>query len=415
MRNKILLLVIIMSSSFLKAQDHLIPSKPILGENDNYEWALNNFFKDGYSDDVLINVLIRPTYGKEYLLGLKKEESTFKIFAIIPDSSIWYSSFIEVPCYKKHNVKRQSRETSETTCSKQDFDLSNEINYTLKELQISDNLSDLLISSWNEMLYKSKFSYSNLIISHGVNYDFMSKSGTYNTLHGSTKSPDKGTQPYQLTEITEHMYLSLMIDSLEIKKQQLDSISIKSELLLTDILESGNRKPSSRNSRVNLTGCETKFINKFNADYCWTAKLDYDPYPELFISSKYSESFYRYLFIDYHSENEYSEIEILPVFSRYVDYYYKKIKFTKSINEYFLIKPWNILDLNTATIDNQIKVFGIDNYKIADTNIIDSLDLNDNTKVILFDGIYFNDLEPKNLTITGDFKWRSIKTLFNKK
>ncbi len=391
-------------NSSLLAQNHLIP-KTTVGGLDKYDIALYNVFAWGYKDNVQLRMLMIPSFSKELMVGLRKSSDKYQLFSLVPDSSIWYSAWKNVPCSEPHRTVTIDRETGKRTCQVLDFTASPSERVEISTIQIDSAKAELLIDLWQEMIINSRFSKKTTITVDGVKYYFSTNFRARGILGAYTESPSNLSKPGKLVDISKYIHFAATSDSVKKQERFIDSIYIHATQLMKDILVSGGKVPERQYANRWLNGCKGVQKTLFKSDYCWQSNLDSDRFPEFIIAIKGDEN-YLFKMLDFIAKSEYQSIQILPV-SGY------NSMFSDIGTEYYFLKPQDIHDLNTSTYNTRLRLLGFKHYTINNESLLSQLNLNSNAVLISFTAIDFVH-EGRNLKLKVDPAWMSLKEIMKK-
>lgn len=167
----------------VSAQDHLIPDIPyIIGVND-YSIKLKDIFKKGFTENVLLRVLVLPSFSPEYMVGIRKTDISYEVFLIETCYIIWG--------YKEHNELNICK----------DFSNGDASNIRKSRKEITKQLSLRLVDVWKESLLNVKHMKKPPLILDGTHFHLSMFLQQYGNISGMLVSPDKNSKMKILSEL----------------------------------------------------------------------------------------------------------------------------------------------------------------------------------------------------------------------
>ncbi|WP_069132791.1 hypothetical protein [Rhodohalobacter halophilus] len=373
-------------------QEYLIPGNSHV-YNHSYANALRTVFSDAYKRDVKFSVQISSKYGIETMAGLKSDSTGNYLFHLQPEESIWYSSWIEVPCEDAHSVESRPRTGGERTCSRQSFESVDTISVKKRTLKIEDSLAKILHDVWSEMILASRYYVDRRISTGGVTYNFESK--VFGPVTGHIQNPNEGTLPYKLSRISTNMIRSVRSENRSEQDSLLMEMNNQAHTLMADLLKSGEEIPRSFVSHRFLSACTSDLSKQIEFDYCWQTNLTQNDFPD-FITAKRNGDDFEFNFLSFIDESNFKSVNFTPAVARYErDPDISNIAYYRQY--YYPIEPWEIIDIKSGTFGGKHRIFGhIDDKRI----------------VISFQGILEALNTREALNIKDSSQWFPVSELF---
>jgi len=391
----------LITTSTSSAQNNLIPG--YWGSSDNYELALKTVFSEAYDRSVRVRVQIQSKYGIENITGIRADTTGYYVFHIIPEESVWYNSWVEVPC--KDSEGNKLPENTGRTCKSLDFSSVDTIRVNNFQTAIDSSLAQKLISLWEEMLVQSSYKQkTNIISTGGTTYQYSAFKFGLGNIQGYSRNPEKDTYTGVFSSISSLMRDAARVESEQTTDSLLSIIDSKSDNLMQELLSYGDKAPTRAENIRTLRGCTDEYRNIVDSNYCWQAYLTDDENPNLIIANNINGE-YVFEFIDLSDPDEMSKIHVLPVISIHSPYK-RGENFTGWQN--YLLEPWDIVDLMTNTRNNELQVFGYKEFTLENENIY----YRPNSVIIQFDGLLSNRDRRVRLDINGNHEWFRIMSLF---
>lgn len=386
------------------AQNHLIPG--YWGTSDNYESALKTVFSEAYVPEVRLRVQIQSKYGTENITGVRTDSTGYHLFHILPEKSVWYSSWVDIPC--RDSDGNELPERPGKTCSSLDFSSVDTIRVSNFQTAIDSSLAQKLISLWEETLIQSSYrEASNAISTGGVTYQYSAFKFGLGNIQGYSRNPEDSTFTGKFTALSRLMRSTAMSEINVVSDSLINQINVKADLLMKELLNYGDTPPSRTQLNRILRGCDAKFRDMVENDYCWQAYLTDNEVPNLIIANKNTEE-YIFEMVDLADISDIKKIQIIPVIS--IHHPSKRgEKFAGWQN--YLLEPWDIVDLMTHTQSVDWQVFGYRNFTLEN----DKIHYNSDSVIIRFDGLFSNRDKREHLMVVGDHEWFSITSLFKDK
>ena len=383
------------------AQNHLTPGYS--GSSGDYDLALKTVFKEAYSSDVKLRVQIKGD-GIESMTGIRSDSTGFHIFHLRPTERIRYSMFTDRDCINIYG--NELPEVEGRNCQKRDFSSEDSLQVNRFQISIDSSLAYLLTSLWEEMLIMSKYQPQKSIMIGGTTYyDYSAFLFGYGIIYAHKREPQEGTFTGDLAAISKLMISAATAERSVISDSLINQIEIRADKLMRKLLRYGDDTPSRSELNKTIKGCESEYREIVESAYCWQAYLASDEIPTLLIANKTNGS-YLFEFVDITNPVEIRKIHVLPVQSirSLFNRHDPKIQW-----EYYLMEPWDIIDLITNTMNGDFQVFGYNNFTLSNENI----HYTKNSFIIHFDGVVpSRDMRVK-LDIDGESGWFSVKDLFN--
>jgi hypothetical protein len=85
-------LILLIASCTALAQERLLPESDY-NKTDEYYQILKQVFQRLYGDDVVLSVLIVPSFSPEEAAGILKTEGEYKAFILTPSASVWQTEY----------------------------------------------------------------------------------------------------------------------------------------------------------------------------------------------------------------------------------------------------------------------------------------------------------------------------------
>lgn len=375
------------------SQDRLVPSGRSSG--DAYEHALRTVFKEAYDHKVRVRVLIQGSYMPETVTGIQADSIGYQLFHLHPEKSIWSETWVDVPC---------SNPSLNATCSKQDFSNVDSIRVSRTQVSIDSTTARKLIRLWQEMIIRSTYDQSISISTGGVSYTYSAFKFGIGFMHGHGQNPEEGTLSGDLALISEWMRIASRVESQVTADSLIHQIDGMADRLLAALLDHGKLAPAMGGSNRGLRGCESRYRNKVENEFCWQTFLTDDEIPNLIIAKK-QDGGYRYELVDLTDPQNLKAIHILPVMTLYSSFMSGD---APGWQEYPL-EPWDIVDVSTMVRSNKVRLFGYRKFTLRNSDVRYGPD----TVIITFDGVNSGRELSQRLIIQGDQEWFDAKSLFS--
>lgn len=383
------------------AQDNLIPG--YWGSTGNYELALKTVFMEAYNRETRLRVQIQSKYGTENMTGVRSDSTGYYLFYLIPENSVWNSSWVDVPC--RDSDGKILPESEKRSCSQLDFSSVDTLQVNRYQTAIDSSLAQNLISLWGEMLVRSSYRQKRLTVSTGgTTYQYSAFKFGLGNIQGYSSNPKEGSYTGDLAAISRLMRNASRAESKANSDSLLSQIDIKADSLLGKLLSFGDVVPSRTHINRTLKGCDSTYRNVVENIYCWQAYLTDDEIPNLIIANKNTGDYFFEL-VDLSDLTDISKVQIIPVMS--IHNLFNSDENPFGWND-FLLEPWDIVDLTTNTRNNEFQIFGYKEFTIENEQLKYSPD----SIIIKFDGLFSNRDKRVRLDIDGDHGWFSIRDIF---
>lgn len=150
------------------AQDHLVPDIPYVIGTDEYSSKLKSVFTEGYAKNVVLRVLVLPSFTNEHLIGIRKVKNNYETFIIEPSSSVADDAKIKTIILKK---------------------------------EISNELSSRFIDAWEFALLNVRHVKKPPLVLDGTYYYLSMFLHKYGDISGKLVSPKKGSEMEALANL----------------------------------------------------------------------------------------------------------------------------------------------------------------------------------------------------------------------
>lgn len=376
------------------AQEHLIPGNSRVYQH-AYANALRTVFSDAYERDVKFSVQISSKYGTETMAGLKTDSTGNYLFHLQPEESIWYSSWIEVPCEESHSVESRPRTGGERTCSRQSFSSVDTISVQKQAFKIEDSVAKILHDVWSEMILASRYNVDRIISTGGVTYNF--ESNVFGPVTGHIQNPREGTLTYKLSSISNNIIQAVQSENPSEQDSILTEMSNHAHSLMAELLKNGEEVPRSFSNFRFLSACTSELSELIEFDYCWQTNLTQSNFPD-FITAKRNEDGYEFSYVSFTDDSNFKSVNFTPAVARYErDPSSSNVSIYRQY--YYPLEPWEIIDIKSGTFGREHRIFGhIDDEEI----------------VISFQGILETRVTREALNIQDSSSWFPISELFEK-
>ncbi|HSX88817.1 MAG TPA: hypothetical protein VLG17_12580 [Pseudomonas sp.] len=178
------------------SQSHLIPDAAHVAARSGYQEKLRYTFRDAYKKDVVLQALIMPSFGSEYVIGLRRASGGYEVF----------HQAVEFKVSIFERIEREGAgdgEVWEYTLPKnlpKDF-RRNPIN--MIERTIEAPLAIRIADIWAEALLDVRRGRGGDLSLDGIYYTYSMFLNGYGFVSGSSNNPRPDTKMYALAQIVE--------------------------------------------------------------------------------------------------------------------------------------------------------------------------------------------------------------------
>jgi len=395
-------LVFLFTANTAIAQMNLTPGSDT--SSGNYDLALKTVFKEAYDQHVRARVQIRTKYGVENMTGIRSDSTGFTLFHLLPDHGVSGSGWIEVPCRDSEgNLLPQN---SSRTCIRTDYSSADTIKVNRFETKIDSSLAGLLTNLWGEMLIRSRYEPISYISTGGITFEYSSSGFGLGNIYGHSRNPNEGTFTGDFAEISLLMREAAKSETKAETDSLVNLIKYNADKLMADLLNRGDHVPERKNSNTTLRGCDPKYREMMNSNYCWQAFLTDEEHPYLIIANQ-TDRGYRFELAELSDPSEIKRVHIIPMISLQSPFINRDNTFAGW--QMYLLEPWDIVDLRTSTLNQYLRVFGFREFTLENDNI----HYNENSVIISFDGLLSHRDFRIRLDVDGENAWFPIKSLFS--
>jgi hypothetical protein len=181
------MVALLVSPAGAKPLDHLVPTTGIA----EYEKTLADEFRDVFTSDVRLRVVVEPSFHEEYAVAVKQSASGYRILYVQATDYIWGALM----------TKPNNDPAPRPLLNKK---LDNPIPVRECESDVPAGTAKRLELIWAEMLRKARPDDSGVVVMDGTNYNFSSEVDGEIEMAEAT-SPDEDTKPGALIAIAHTM------------------------------------------------------------------------------------------------------------------------------------------------------------------------------------------------------------------
>jgi hypothetical protein len=200
----------------MASHPRLVPVQPQPGPLAAYEADLRRVFRDGYGADVQLRALVMPSFETEYLVGLRRTNRGYEIFALRPvRQQVWVYQLIKA--YRSGRAGVMNVDIADPKSVPRD-DTADEIARLEKDLPadpadlplnrcsvpVEARLAADLTKAWRNMLEAVRSDEDLMAGVDGTSYVF-SMEFEGRALAGETWTPSEGTAPAKLALLADTM------------------------------------------------------------------------------------------------------------------------------------------------------------------------------------------------------------------
>ncbi len=176
--------------------DYLVPEIPYLLGIDDYTLIVRSLFADGFRDDVLLRTFVAPSFGPEYMFGIRKVGKEY--FAFVLTSKVSVSGMISSDRMVGGYQANHAHKSQEVMAGKVDMSKIDNL-----QNKISAMLVKRIKSIWKKELLAIKYPASPPIIIDGTTYRFSMFIEKHGLVGGRLNSFSRGSKMDMLTQLVE--------------------------------------------------------------------------------------------------------------------------------------------------------------------------------------------------------------------
>jgi hypothetical protein len=180
------------------AQDHLKPEGDPLTQ-DEYHGKIREVFANVLRHDIIVQVLLVPSFQPEEIAGIRRSEKGFEAFASKPSAQIWTTFNIqEIESGKERWLDERGKpippekNPSLPDMKKRAPSDYRQIHVHTDTRPISDALTDRIRSIWEDMLLNARQPTDRNLGTDGEDYHFSMRIRTRGTVSATIWSPSGG-------------------------------------------------------------------------------------------------------------------------------------------------------------------------------------------------------------------------------
>jgi hypothetical protein len=182
-RLAILGLLVVTAFPEVAAQPHLVPEKGAIAGTSPYETVLIELFGlDVPSRDILIQVLLLPSFEHEGLAGVRRTESGYEAFSIVPTTSVWFVGFGE-------------------DMSGWDAEAARQVELLMEGRPVESQTARLMHEAWERTILETRYPHHPRQVRDGVSAHFSAWVTDRGIISGRTHSPPAGSQAAGILEL----------------------------------------------------------------------------------------------------------------------------------------------------------------------------------------------------------------------
>jgi hypothetical protein len=161
---------------------------------EDFQKLVRNVFREAYTSDVRIRVLVQPSFAREYAVGLKETNGTFTAFWVESKVQLWGYGLLDM--FKKGQIVgvRDGKSTNAEEIARLEAELPQQPNNVpLMRCQkpIESALAQRILFAWSQMLTRARPDKSYGL--DGDTYEFAMIHGD-KTITGTAWSPAPGSR-----------------------------------------------------------------------------------------------------------------------------------------------------------------------------------------------------------------------------
>lgn len=198
-----------------------MPEPGILASYDEYDVMVRQVFADAYNGDVVLRVVIEPSFVPEEVVGIRKTEKGFEAFAMTPSSMIWKTELVRITTFDKAGKKQPpEKDDSFQEFKRQTPSDIPKITAHIDSAALPALLAQRIARVWKSMLLDARHPKNPHPGLDGASYHFSMWVQNHGDISGEIWSPDERTKTSALVNLATALsqYAKGRIDAQELPK-----------------------------------------------------------------------------------------------------------------------------------------------------------------------------------------------------
>ena len=201
------LIVLLATAASVTAQDHLEPGEAFanLGKYPEY---VRRVLAGGYSKDVVLRVLLLPSFSPEEVAGIRKRNQEYDAFCITPRTAVWDTYTIKEKESGEIRVFDVNGKRVTPQKNKDLLDLKKRAPSDYQHIKIQRwstpipaSVAERVIRLWRQMLLDARPGADERVGVDGETYEFAMPLNGRSVLTAEVWSPEKGTRTEALVMV----------------------------------------------------------------------------------------------------------------------------------------------------------------------------------------------------------------------